>query len=415
LALQLIGLNHHTTPVALRERLYLRDADLTNTLTELQRSGSIESCVILSTCNRLELYFTGDSETDALDFLAAHYGISTNDLRSYLYHKEGQAAVEHLLRVASGLDSLVLGETQILGQVSAALQAAVQVSTSDTMLHRLFEVALFTGKRARTETAISQASTSVSHAAAMLVHQKINLPEPHILVLGAGEMAELAVFALHKYGYRQITVLNRTFDHAQVLAEKFALQADDWSTLWQKIAEADVVITATGAPNILLYMEDMHLVMNERSQSLMLVDIAVPRNIAPEVAGIEGIHLYDIDALKGIVDESLALRQACIPQVEALIHEETERYLQWLNERNIVPVIRDLRRELSNVIDAEVQAALQKLPELSESELAIIKRMAHRITNKLLHTPTTTLREHAAHGNGSEFAAVVRELFDLSS
>jgi glutamyl-tRNA reductase len=415
LALQLIGLNHHTTPVALRERLYLRDTDLTNALAELQRSGSMEACIILSTCNRLELYFTGDSETDALDFLAAHYGLSADDLRPYLYHKEGETVVEHLLRVASGLDSLVLGETQILGQVSAALQAATQADTSDTLLHRLFEVALFTGKRARTETAISQASTSVSHAAAMLVHQKINLPEPHILVLGAGEMAELAVFALHKYGYRRITVLNRTFSHALALAEKFGLQADDWSTLWQQIAEADVVITATGAPQTLLDVTDVRRVMNERNQPLMLVDIAVPRNIAPEVATIEGIHLYDIDALKGIVDENLALRQACIPQVEALIQEETERYLQWLNERNIVPVICDLRRELSNVIDGEVQAALQKLPELSESEQAVIKRMAHRITNKLLHTPTATLREHAAQGNGSEFAAVVRQLFDLSS
>ena len=411
--LQLIGLNHQTTPVALRERLYLRDTDLTCALSDLQHTATVEGAIILSTCNRLELYFNGSHEADVLHFLAAHSGLSANELRPYLYHKQGQAVIEHLLRVACGLDSLVLGETQILGQVNQAFQTAAHLSTPDTILHRLFEMALYTGKRARTETAISQASTSVSHAAAMLVHEKVYTAQPRILVLGAGEMAELAVFALHKYGYREIVVLNRTYAHAQTLAEKYGLQADDWSTLWEQLTQVDVVIAATGAPHILLDADNMRHVMSKRQQALLLVDIAVPRNIAPDVAAIEGIHLYDIDALKDIVDDNLALRQACIPQVEAIIHEESERYLHWLNERNVVPVICDLRRELSSVIDGELQAALQKLPELSEAEQAVIKRMAHRITNKVLHTPTTSLREHAANGNGSEFAAVVRELFDL--
>ena len=407
--LQLIGLNHQTTPVALRERLYLRDTDLTHALTDLR------GIVILSTCNRLELYFNGGHETDILHFLAAHSGLSENELRPYLYHKQEQAVVEHLLRVACGLDSLVLGETQILGQVNQAFQAATHLATPDTILHRLFEMALYTGKRARTETAISQASTSVSHAAAMLVHEKVRTAQPRILVLGAGEMAELAVFALHKYDYQEIVVLNRTFAHAQTLAEKYGLQAHDWSNLWEQLTEVDVVIAATGAPHILLDAANLRHVTGKRQQPLMLVDIAVPRNIAPDVAMLDGVYLYDIDALKDIVDDNLALRQACIPQVEAIIHEENERYLQWLNERNVVPVICDLRRELSSVIDSELQAALQKLPELSEAEQAVIKRMAHRITNKVLHMPTTSLREHASSGNGSEFAAVVRELFDLSS
>jgi glutamyl-tRNA reductase len=234
-------------------------------------------------------------------------------------------------------------------------------------------------------------------------------------VVGAGEMAELAVQAIHNFNLTNIGIVNRTFAHAQNLAGQCNAQAYEWSRLWEQLTVADVVITATGAPHTLLYDVDIKRVMKMRdNKPLMLVDIAVPRDIDSAVKNIEGVTLYDIDALQHIVDESLTAREACVPTVKNIIFEEVERYQNWLNERNVVPLIKDLRREVSSVVEAELQEALNKLPELSEQEQEIIKRMAHRIMNKVLHTPTISLREQASNGDGEKFANVVRELFSLN-
>lgn len=420
MTLLVIGLNHRTTPVELREKLYLRAEKLYPVLTELhQHSSVIQENAILSTCNRLEVYVatqrTVEAEHTILNFMSQYYEISKDELRPFLYVYQGQSVINHLMRVAAGLDSMVLGETQILGQIGDALECAATVSTSGTLLHRLFEASMHAGKRARTETSISQHTTSISHAAALLVRNRLKIENPYILVVGAGEMAELAVQAVHDFNLTNIGIVNRTFAHAQGLAGQCNAQAYEWSRLWEQLAVADVVITATGAPHTLLYDVDIQRVMMMRQKKpLMLVDIAVPRDVDSAVKNIEGVTLYDIDALKHIVDESLAAREACVPTVEIIISEETERYRQWLNERNVVPVIQDLRREVSLVVQAELQDALNKLPELSEQEQEVIKRLAHRIMNKVLHTPTTSLREQASNGNGEDFANVVRELFALN-
>lgn len=420
MTLLVIGLNHRTTPVELREKLYLRAEKLYPVLTELhQHSSVIQENAILSTCNRLEVYVATQRAVEAehtiLNFMSQYYEISKDELRPFLYVYQGQSVINHLMRVAAGLDSMVLGETQILGQVGDALECAATVSTTGTLLHRLFEASMHAGKRARTETSISQHTTSISHAAALLVRNRLKIENPYILVVGAGEMAELAVQAVHDFNLTNIGIVNRTFAHAQGLAGQCNAQAYEWSRLWEQLAVADVVITATGAPHTLLYDVDIQRVMMMRQKKpLMLVDIAVPRDVDSAVKNIEGVTLYDIDALKHIVDESLAAREACVPTVEIIISEETERYRQWLNERNVVPVIQDLRREVSLVVQAELQDALNKLPELSEQEQEVIKRLAHRIMNKVLHTPTTSLREQASNGNGEDFANVVRELFALN-
>lgn len=420
MALLVIGLNHRTTPVELRERLYLRAEKLYPVLTELrQHSAVIEENAILSTCNRLEIYVATqkvlEAERTILDFMSQYYEISHDELRPFLYVHQGQMAINHLMRVAAGLDSMVLGETQILGQVGNALECASTVSTTGTLLHRLFEAAMHTGKRARSETSISHHTTSISHAAALLVRNRLTVEDPYILVVGAGEMAELAVQAVHDFNLTNIGIVNRTFAHAQGLAGQCNAQAYEWSRLWEQLAVADVVITATGAPHTLLYDVDIQRVMMLRqNKPLMLVDIAVPRDIDSAIKNIKGVTLYDIDALQHIVDESLAAREACVPTVENIISEETERYWQWLNERNVVPVIKDLRREISSVVEAELQEALNKLTELSEQDQEVIKRMAHRIMNKVLHSPTTSLREQASNGNGEDFAKVVCELFALN-
>lgn len=420
MTLLVIGLNHHTTPVELRERLYLRAEKLYPVLTELhQRSSVIEENAILSTCNRLEVYVATDNVIEAehtiLDFMSQYYEISEAELRPFLYIHQGQMTIQHLMRVSAGLDSMVLGETQILGQVGDALKCATTVSTTGSLLHRLFEASMHAGKRARTETAISRHTTSISHAAALLLRNRVKVENPYILVLGAGEMAELAVQAVHNFKLTNIGIVNRTFAQAQGLAGQCNARAYEWSRLWEQLTVADVVITATGAPHTLLYDADIKRVMKMRdNKALMLIDIALPRDVDPAVGNIEAVTLYDIDALQHIVDESLAAREACVPAVTTIIYEEVERYWQWLNERHVVPVIKDLRREVEAVIQAELQETLNKLPELSEHEQEVVKRMAHRIMNKVLHTPTISLREQASKGNGDNFANVVRELFALN-
>ena len=419
MALLLIGLNHRTTPVELREKLYLSSQALMPVLVELKnKSTVIQEDAIVSTCNRFEVYVAATdiaiAEEEVLTFLCNHYGMSCDDLRPHLYIQRHRAAVEHLMRVSSGLDSMILGEAQILGQVGKALECSTTVSTSGTLLHRLFEAAMHTGKRARTETAISQYTTSVSHAAALLVRDKLQHDNPYIIVIGAGEMAELAASALQDHNMHNIAIINRTFDNAKELAEKLNIQAYIWSQLWEQLAKADVVIAATGAPHTILYKADMETVVREREQShMIMVDVALPRDIDPEIDKLSAITVYDIDDLHQVVDENIAAREACVPAVQSIIFEEQDKYWQWLSERNVVPVIRDLRREIETVVQAELQDALRKLGELDEQERSVVERMAHRIMNKVLHSPTVSLREQAANGNGEEVATVVRDLFNL--
>lgn len=421
MAILLIGLNHRTTPVELREKLYLSNDKLYPVLTELkQQSPTIEETAIVSTCNRFEIYAVVRdvvaAEQEILDYICQYYHLSKAELKTYLYIQQEQFAVRHLMRVTSGLDSMILGEAQILGQVNSAFNCATSVSTTGTLLHRLFEQALHSGKRARTETAISQHTTSVSHAAALLVNNRLQIENPYVVVVGAGEMAELAAQATQNHNVNRIAVLNRTYEHGVTLAEKIGGTAFSWSRLWDLLAEADVVISATGAPHWVLYAEDMQRVMQQRKgKPLVMVDVAVPRDIDPDAGKIDGITLYDIDDMQQVVDDSLAHRESCIPSVEAIIDKESQKYWHWLNERNVVPVIKEMRAEVSSLVDAELHVALQKLEHLSDYEQDVVKRMAHRIMNKILHAPTTSLREHAANGDGDDYADVVRDLFDLSN
>ncbi|MEO1290691.1 MAG: glutamyl-tRNA reductase, partial [Chloroflexota bacterium] len=282
-------------------------------------------------------------------------------------------------------------------------------------LHRLFEAAIHAGKRARTETEISQNTTSISHAAALLMHQESRTPNPKVMILGAGEMAELAVFAVHKYGLSHIAVLNRTYDKAQALADKYGVKAMEWSCLWEEIIDADVVITATGAPHTILHREDIQRAMSKRNKPLMLIDIAVPRDIANDVGIVDGVNLFDIDSLQHIVDSSLEARKACIPQVLSIIEDESNRYQMWVQQRAVVPVIKELRHGVQTVVQDELDQALNKLPDLSDDELAIVKRMAHRIMNKVLHAPTKNLRAHASDADVDVYTDIVRELFALET
>lgn len=420
MALLLIGLNHRTTPVEVREQLHLSGECLYAMLTRLQQTVvAVREVVILSTCNRLEMYCivreTTDAETQIVDFLCREYQLPEVMLKPHLYALQDRLAIRHLMRVASGLDSMILGEAQILGQVKAALKSARTVVTAHTLLHRLFEAAIHAGKRARTETAISQHTTSVSHAAAQLVQQHLGA-ESEVLIVGAGEMAQLAAQAASDSLIGKVSIINRTYKNALELAHEVGADAYEWSCLWDKLAQVDAVISATGAPHLVLYAEDIRRMAQNRrdKQLLILVDIALPRDIDPAIADMDECIVYDIDALNQVVDNSFAQREACVPHVETIIAEEEARYWAWFNERSIIPVIKDLRQEVQSVIEAELDEALNKLGNLGDYERNVVRRMAHRILNKVLHAPTASLRQHATQDDAENYAEVVRDLFALS-
>ena len=414
----LIGLNHRTTPVELREKLFITNSTVPGHLRELM--NIVQESVIVSTCNRLEVYGVAATDvTSAIEaimgYLCDLYDISPEVLRNHLYIRDEKSAMHHLGRVASGLDSMILGETQILGQVVRALALAQQSEAVGPILNRLFTQAIHSSKRAHAETEISRHTVSISHAAALLAHQQFeDIADAKVVVIGAGEMAELAIKAFVGKGATNVCIVNRTCTRADNLAHKVGVSAITWDRLHQSLIEADIVVSATSAPHLILSKDEIQQVMSHRSdRNLICVDIAVPRDIDAEVDEIPGVVYHDIDDLSGVVDESLAQRQACVPAAEKIIDAEMNHYQQWLKSRKVVPVITGLRGKIQAIADAEVEQALHRLENLDTHDHEVILRLAHRIVNKVLHEPTTCLKAHAANGDGDHLAGVVSELFAL--
>jgi glutamyl-tRNA reductase len=422
----LAGLNHRTATIDIRERFTLNSCGLDVVHGELRRladkSPALQEVVVISTCNRLEVYAAA-SEVEAGwaaigEYLADLYGASADELDGLLYHVQDDEAVRHLMRVTAGLDSLILGEPQILGQVAAAFEAAKAAGSHGPVLSHLFSHALHCGKRARTETAIGNYTTSISHAAALLAEQKLGpLAQRHALVIGAGEMAELAAKALHQHGIATITCVNRTQERALRIVERVGGRALAWPQLEEALLHTDMVISATSAPHVVLPAEQVAAIQARRgARPLLLIDIALPRDIDVAVDGVAGVQRYDIDHLRDTVDANLARRQAAIPDVERIIEGEAACYLYWLNERTVVPALVELRRRAEEVAGAELERTLRRIEhrsgqdELVEQEVA---QLAHRIVAKLLHLPTVRLKAHAAHGNGDAYAEALEELFAL--
>lgn len=430
----LVGLNHQTAPVALREQLSLSGCALDMALNDLnaqkailslpggdRRPGGIHESVILSTCNRLEIYAvtadTGEGLAAIEDYLCGLQGLASGDLHPHLYLREDQAAVEHLMRVAAGLDSMILGEPQILGQVSAAFARAQGAGAAGLVLSQLFARAVHAGKRARSETAISRHTTSVSHAAARLAKDTFgDLGQARVLIVGAGEMAELAASALYDEGARRITCINRTYARAERLARRFDGRALSWGSLADALAGADVIVTATGAPHTVIYRDDVAQALPRRDgKPLVIVDVAVPRDVEVEVGELPGVRRYDVDHLQDAVDSNLAQREAAVPQVEAIVQEETEGFLSWLRSRQVVPVIVELRQRAEVVAKSEVDRMLRRLACPDPRTEQMMGLLAHRIIGKLLHAPTVRLKLEAANGNGVVYADALRELFALDA
>jgi glutamyl-tRNA reductase len=429
----LVGLNHRTAPVELREKLALTGCALQMALEALQdyrhptsvnqhsnAIAPIHEGAIISTCNRLEIYAVvekADTGWQHIEgFLSGLQNIPLDELHPHLYHLEGVNAIHHLMRVACGLDSMILGESQILGQVTQALSDAQSAGLTGPVLSHLFSQVIHAGKRARTETEISRFTTSVSHAGVRMVLDKIHTNTPNVLVIGAGEMALLAAKTLTKYASVNLAFINRTYNRAEALAAELGGQSMSWHQLDEALQWADAIITATGAPHIVIYAKDVEREFLKRQhRPLLFVDIAVPRDVEVTVGEIEGVQRYDIDDLHSIVDSNTAQREAAIPLVEAIIAEEINTFQEWYHSREVTPVIRDLRRWASEVAQMEIEQALNKLHGVDDQTVHIVNKLAHRIVNKLLHEPTVRLRGQAAEGNGYGYAHAVSELFGLNA
>ncbi len=417
-----LGLNHQSASVALREQLAFSPHCLEASLARLGCGNDsclndISELVILSTCNRVELYAATTRVCfDTLEaFLSETQHIPLAEISSHLYYLQGEDAVQHLLNVAAGLDSVVLGEPQILGQVTDAYSAARRHGTAGKLLSRLFQTAIQAGKRARTETAISHNATSVASVAVKLISESVSdLTSAKVMVLGAGEMAELSVEALRKRGVTQIIVVNRTLPRAQELAQRWNGQSAALEMLLELLPDMDIVITSTGAPHTIIQASMVSKAMEERSHSPMVfMDIAVPRDVDSDVSQIPGVYLFDMDTLSEKLENALAQRAAEIPRVEKILAEERTCFMDYLATLDLVPLIVEMRQRADAIRRAELEKAIRRIPDLSPDTQQHIDGLTKSIVNKILHSPTIRLRQEANGPNAVDYADVARGLFGL--
>ncbi len=373
--------------------------------------------VIVSTCNRTELYAIssrsafGDLET----FLAEVRGLERAEIAAHLYRYQAMEAIQHLFEVSAGLDSLVIGEPQILGQITHALELARGQGASGPVLNRLFQAAIYAGKRARTDTNISRSPASVASLAASHAERTIqSLETAQIVILGAGEMAELAVDALRKRGAQNLLVVNRTLQRAHALAERWGAAVSTFENLAQALTSADILISSTGAPHIIVSAALAAEAMQFRPQRpLVLIDIALPRDIDPACAALDNVCLFDLDGLNAQLEQSLSARLAEVPQVKAILAQELALFGEYLSSLEMLPLIADMHQNAEAIRQAELEKTLRRLPGLSEAERARIDALTQALVKKLLESPTRRLHAEASQPHAVEYAALARSLFGL--
>jgi len=415
----MIGLNHKTAPVEIREVLAIPPAALPATLERLKGLGVSES-VLLSTCNRTEVYAVGQDARQTCaqltQFLAelGHFP-DPEGLRPYLYQHVGMDAVVHLFRVACGLDSMVIGETQILGQVRDAYRNSTQAGTVGKVLHQLFEQAIAVGKRAQTETRIGQNAVSVSYAAVELAKKVFRtLSGCRCMAIGAGDTAKLTVRHLQASGVREIIIANRTLERAQDLAREVGGIAVSMDEVPLRLQQVDVVISSTASPGYVLTAPMVaEALRHRRGRPVFLFDIAVPRDIDPQVGSLDGVFLYDIDDLQAVVAANLQERAEEAKRVERIIQEEAARFRSWTASLEVVPTIRQLRDKIEAIRQRELARTFNRLPNLTERERAVIEAMSVSLVNKILNDPTQRLKGMADEGKADLAIQTVARLFDL--
>jgi glutamyl-tRNA reductase len=418
--IQVIGVNYRAAPVAVRERLAFGPEQAPSTLQALQEvEGGIEEAAILSTCNRSEVYIAASCPESAgqqlAAFLAVRAGLPVERLQPYLYIYSGEQAAHHLMRVAAGLDSLVTGENEILGQVKTAAELALQAGTSGPILSALFRYAIRGGKRARTETNINRTGLSVASVVVELASEMFgSLEQRTALLIGAGKISSLTARALLKAGLRCILVANRTYERALKLAETLQGEAVHFDALDESLERADIVICSTGAPHIVLHEQVIRSAIRKREGRPMLVaDLAVPRDADPGIARLPGVHLADIDSLDALVQVHHPLAAPVRASVESILLEELQDFLAWRECHRCSPVIRALREKASAICHEQVQLTLNKMSDLSPDQQRLVAALGESLVSKLLHDPLTSLRQPPGGFSTGECAEMVRALFEL--
>lgn len=413
-----VGVNHKTAPVEIREKFSFSKNGLVKAYGELRAKAAIEGCAILSTCNRTEIYVAAtDAEIGTkgiFEFFSENCGLSLDEIMGYLYRHTLYDAVRHLFRVAAGLDSMILGETQILGQVKEAYEWACEHTASNNVINTLFQQAISVGKKVRTETKIDQNAVSISYAAVELAKNFYGeLQGRSVLVMGAGNMSQLAVKYLTANGVDTVFVTNRSYHRAVALADELGGSAVKLEELQAYLSTADILISCTAAPVYVFTKEDVEEALSRREKSLLLIDIAVPRDIDPEVGKLPNGKLYDIDDLQHVVDHNLTERKEAAQAAEVLIEEDIEAFFQWLGSLFVVPTIVALKEKAQGIKEQELARALRRLPGLSEKEKKIVSSLANSITNQLIHGPIVNLKEFANTRQGHLYTEILQNLFGL--
>jgi glutamyl-tRNA reductase len=415
----LVGLNHKTASIAVREKIFAGCQEEKDILARLKSLNGVGEVLYLSTCNRIEIIASVEEHGKAVialrEFVAARGGGTPNEAACCFYEYRNDEAVRHIFRVASSLDSMVMGETQILGQVKDAYRQALAQYATGVVLNRLMHCSFRAAKRVRTETAIAVNPVSVSYAAVELAKKIFgSLGGKKILLIGAGEMAELTGMHLISNGAESIIVANRTLAQAGLLAEKFHGEAVSLDSLDAKLIEADIVISSTGAPGFIVTADILKSIHHRRKNRLLfLIDIAMPRDIEPAASSLENVYLYNIDDLQDIVDENMNVRRKEAVRAEMIVEEEVTRYINWQKELESVPTIISLRSKTEEIIKAEMEKAAGWMQNFNKEDQERIDNLVNSIVNKVLHSPVAVLKEESSEFNSRDIVAAVRRLFRL--
>jgi glutamyl-tRNA reductase len=413
-----LGISHKTAPVALRERLAFTESEAVEFAREATATAEVREAVIISTCNRSEIYLVvGDpvrAESDVLGLLARRAGIRPTELAEAIYSPRNCDAARHLYRVTAGLESMIVGEAEVQGQVRRAHEAAMQAGCTGPLSNRMFAAALTTGKRVRSETEIGSSRVSVPSVAVDLALSVLGgLEQRHVVILGAGETSELTARALAEQGAGTIFVANRRADRALSLAQRFGGSVVGLDKLPDQLLQADIVLSSTSSPHPIVGREELELVMAERrGRPLLLIDIAVPRDIDPACAELEGVSLYDIDDLQAVVARNISSREEETPRALEIIEEEIHRFARWLGQLDALPTVSALREHGNTIVEQVLAENSGRWESASERDIARVEAIARAVMSRLLHEPTIRLRSLGSD-RGHASLEIVRELFGL--
>jgi glutamyl-tRNA reductase len=415
-----LGISHKTAPVALRERLAFTEGQAVEFAQQIAESPEVHEAVVISTCNRTEIYLVvGDpvqAESDVLGLLARRASIRPTELAQEIYSPRNCEAARQLYRVTAGLESMILGEAEIQGQVKRAYEAAMKAGTTGPLSNRLFAAALTTGKRVRSETGIGSSRVSVPSVAVDLAQDVLgDLGERRVMLLGAGETSELTAQALAHQGVGTIFVANRHADRALSLAQRFGGSVVGLDKLPEQLLEADIVVSSTSSPHPIVGSEELALVMAQRrGRPLLLIDIAVPRDIDSRCGDIDGVTLYDIDDLQAVVQRNLGARREIVPQAEQIVEEEIHRFARWLGQAETLPTVSALREHGNRIVEQILSENQGRWESASERDLMRVEAVARAVLGRLLHEPTIRLRS-LSQERGHSSLQLVRELFGLDT